>query len=198
MSCGLQPVLQAAVSNGLSLDPFSFGQDGWTAPEVDVGWGEIVDALVVAAVVVVADEGRDLGFEIAGQEVVFQQDAVFECLVPALDLALGHRMIRRAAQMLDLAVVEPPGQVARDVAGTVVGQEPGSIGRLGVVQPTGPQRQVERGGDILRLTLSNINDLEGGKVAYPRNDPRVRRAMILLAARQPKARAQAFGLVEPP
>ena len=25
---GLQPVLQAAVSNGLSLDPFSFGQDG--------------------------------------------------------------------------------------------------------------------------------------------------------------------------
>jgi hypothetical protein len=76
-SGGLQPVLQAAVSKGLSLDPFSFGQDGWTAPEVDVGRGEIVDALVIAAVVVVVDEGRDLGFEIAGKEVVFQQDAVF-------------------------------------------------------------------------------------------------------------------------
>src|SRR5881392_2759163 len=86
MSCGLQPVLQAAVSNGLSLDPFSFGQDGWTASKVDVGRGEIVDALVVSAVVVVVDEGRDLGFEVAGQEVVFQQDAVFESLVPALDL----------------------------------------------------------------------------------------------------------------
>src|SRR5947207_5047691 len=76
-SGGLQPVLQAAVSNGLSLDPFSLGQDGWAASEVDVGRGEIVDALVVAAVVVVVDEGRDLGFEIAGQEVVFQQDGPF-------------------------------------------------------------------------------------------------------------------------
>src|SRR5437868_10214634 len=101
-SGGLQPVLQAAISNGLSLDPFSFGQDGWAASEVDVGPGEIVDALVIAAVVVVVDKGRDLGFEVAGQEVVFQQDAVFESLVPALDLALSHWMIGRAAQVLDL------------------------------------------------------------------------------------------------
>src|SRR5205814_10160561 len=63
-SGGLQPVLQAAISNGLSLDPFSIGQDGWAASEVNVGRGEIVDALVVAAVVVVViDKGRDLGFE---------------------------------------------------------------------------------------------------------------------------------------
>jgi len=53
-SGGPQPVLQAAVSNGLSLDPFSFGQDGWTASKVDVGRGEIVDTLVVSAVVVVS------------------------------------------------------------------------------------------------------------------------------------------------
>ena len=65
-SGGLQPVLQAAGSNGLSLDPFSFGHDGWAASEVDVGRGEIIDALVVAAVVVVIDKGRDLGFEVAG------------------------------------------------------------------------------------------------------------------------------------
>jgi hypothetical protein len=43
-------------------------------------------------VVVVLDEGFDLGLEVAGQEVVFQQDAVFQDLVPALDLALGLRM----------------------------------------------------------------------------------------------------------
>ena len=67
-SGGLQPVLQAAVSNGLSLGPFSLCQDGWTAPEVDVGRGEIVDALVIAAVVIVGDERRDLSFEIAGQK----------------------------------------------------------------------------------------------------------------------------------
>ena len=58
-------MLQAAVGDGLSFDPFSFCQDGWTASGVDVGRGEIVDALVVAAVVVVGDESRDLGFEIA-------------------------------------------------------------------------------------------------------------------------------------
>jgi hypothetical protein len=43
------------------LDPFSFQQDGLTAPEVDVGRGEIVDALVIAPVVVVRDgAGRAL------------------------------------------------------------------------------------------------------------------------------------------
>ena len=61
---------QATVGDGLSFDPFSFCQDRWPAPEVDVGGGEIVDALVVAAVIVVFDEGGDLGFEIAGQEVI--------------------------------------------------------------------------------------------------------------------------------
>jgi hypothetical protein len=35
------------------------------------------------------------------------------------------------------------------VAGAVGGQEPRSIDKLSLVQPTGPQRQVERGRDIL-------------------------------------------------
>ena len=65
-------MLQSAVCDGLSFDPFSFCQDGEPTSEVDVGRGEIVDALVVAAVVVVGDEGFDLGLEIAGQEVVLQ------------------------------------------------------------------------------------------------------------------------------
>jgi len=63
---GPQLMLQAAVGNSLSFDPFPFCQDGWTASAVDIGWGEIVDALVVTAVVVVVDEGRDLGFELTG------------------------------------------------------------------------------------------------------------------------------------
>jgi hypothetical protein len=50
----------------LAFDPFSVDQDGLAAPEIDVGRGEIVDALVIAAVVVIGDESRDLGFEIAG------------------------------------------------------------------------------------------------------------------------------------
>ncbi len=53
-------MVQTAVGNGPSLDPFSFCRDGGAAPEVDVDRGEIVDALVVAPVVVVVDKSRDL------------------------------------------------------------------------------------------------------------------------------------------
>ena len=60
---------QAAIGDCLSFDPFPFDQNGLAPPEVDVGGGKIVDALVVAAVIVVVDEGGDLGFEIARQVV---------------------------------------------------------------------------------------------------------------------------------
>ena len=90
-------MLQAPQFDGPSLDPFSLQQDGLAAPEVDVGWGEIVEALVVAPMIVVVDEGGDLGFEITRQEVVLQQDAVLQRLVPALDLALGLRIPSRSS-----------------------------------------------------------------------------------------------------
>jgi hypothetical protein len=47
---------------------------------------------MVTPVIVVLDEARDLGFEIAGQVIVLEQNAVLERLVPALDLALGLRI----------------------------------------------------------------------------------------------------------
>ena len=58
---------------------------------------------MVAAMVVVLDERFDLALEIAGQEVVFQQNAVLQGLVPALDLALGLGMERSAAHMAQAA-----------------------------------------------------------------------------------------------
>ena len=70
--------------------------------------------------------------------------------MPALDFALGHRMIGRAANVFDIAVVEPFGQVTRNVAGTIVGQQPWSIGWLGLIQAAGPQCQVEGVGNIFR------------------------------------------------
>lgn len=79
---------QAPGFDSLSFDPFSLLQDGLTAPEVDVGRGEVLQALVIAPMVVMLDEGVDLLPEIAGQIVVFQQDAVLQGLMPALDLAL--------------------------------------------------------------------------------------------------------------
>ena len=63
---------QASVLDGFAFDPFSFQQDGLTAPEVDIGRRQIVDALVVAQVIVVGDEGFDPSLELAGQIVVLQ------------------------------------------------------------------------------------------------------------------------------
>src|ERR1700723_3548437 len=90
----MQLMLQATVCDCLALDPFAFEEDGLGAPEVDVGRGKIVEALVIAGMVVMRHEGRDLAFEVAGDVVVLKQDAVLERLMPALDLALGLRVIR--------------------------------------------------------------------------------------------------------
>ena len=85
-------MLQAPVLDGLSFDPLLFQQDGLAVPEVDIGGREVIQALVIAPVVVVLDECGELGFEITGQIIVLQQDPVLEGLVPALDLALGLGM----------------------------------------------------------------------------------------------------------
>jgi hypothetical protein len=58
-------MLQASLLDGQSFDPFALQEDSLAAAEVDVGRREVVDALVIAAVVIVVDERRDLGFEIA-------------------------------------------------------------------------------------------------------------------------------------
>src|SRR5439155_14905542 len=74
------------------------------------------------AVVVVVDERIDLGLKVAGQIVVLEQDAVLEGLVPALDLALGLGMIGRSAHMGHALLIEPFGEIAGYVAGTIVAQ----------------------------------------------------------------------------
>ena len=51
---------------------------------------------MITLVIVVVDERLDLGLEVAGQEVVYQRDTVFQGLEPALDLALGLRVNRGA------------------------------------------------------------------------------------------------------
>lgn len=92
-------MLQSALPGCVAFDPFSLQQDSMTAPEVDVGGCQISDAFMVSLVIVVLDEGGDLGFKVFGEEVVFEQDAVLQSLVPALDLALGLRMARRTVDL---------------------------------------------------------------------------------------------------
>ena len=65
-------MLQAAMFNGLSLDPFSAFNDCRSPTEVGVCGRHIVQALVVALVIVVFYERFDPGLKITGQEVIFQ------------------------------------------------------------------------------------------------------------------------------
>ena len=111
----MQVVLQATIGDGLAFDPFAFEEDGLSASEVDVSRSEIAEALVIAGMVVMRHEGRDLAFEIAGQVVMLEQDAVLERLMPALDLALGLRRERRSADVLHVLLIQPLREIRRDV-----------------------------------------------------------------------------------
>ena len=104
--------MQAACFERLSFDPFALLQNGFVTSEVAVRWREVVQALVEALMVVVIDEGFDLRFEITWQKVVFEQDAVLQSLMPTFDLALGLRVVGRAARMLHSLVLQPFRQVA--------------------------------------------------------------------------------------
>jgi hypothetical protein len=119
--------------DGVSLDAGALGEDLMAATKVDIDGREIVDALVVAAMVVVLDEGFDLGLEVAEQVVVFLADAVLQGSVSTLDLALCLGMARRAAHMVHPAVVEPFGQFARDVAGAIVAEQSGLVIPMGLI-----------------------------------------------------------------
>src|SRR6186997_814229 len=69
------------------------------------------------------DELFDVGFKIARQVVVFQQDAVLERLMPAFDLALCLRMVGRAANVLHVLCIQPFSQIRRDVTGTIIAEQ---------------------------------------------------------------------------
>lgn len=74
--------------------------------EVGMGWLHIVQALVASSVLVMLDEGPDLGLDAAEQEVVFQQDAIFQRPVPTVNLALYLQVRRRAASIARLVGLE--------------------------------------------------------------------------------------------
>ena len=142
-------VLQAPIFNGLSLDPVPSFDDGAGPAEVGVGGRHVAEALVVTLVIVVLDKGFDLGFEVARQEVIFQQDTVLQGLVPALYLALGLRVTRGAVNMAHLLGFDVFGQLASDVAGAVIAEQPGFMQRLSAVAARGLEGHVQRIGNVL-------------------------------------------------
>ena len=64
-------MLQAALLDCHFLDFLLFSDDGFVTPKIDVCRCHVVQALMVAFVVVVIDEGPDLAFEVAGYIVCF-------------------------------------------------------------------------------------------------------------------------------
>ena len=61
-------VLQAPIFDGLSFDPFALFDDRWGPSEVGIGGCYIVQALVVALVVVLLDERLDLASRSPGRK----------------------------------------------------------------------------------------------------------------------------------
>ncbi len=123
-------MVQAAFFDGISFDPFAFEQDGLAASEVNVGGREVVEPLVVSSVIVMFDEVRDLGFKVFLEEVVFEQDAVLQRLVPTFDLTLRLRVTGSAVDLVYLVFVQPITKVGSDVTRTVAPTE----GRTGATE----------------------------------------------------------------
>ena len=126
-------MVQAALFDCVAFDPFAFEQDGLAAPKIDVGWGEIVEALVISAMVVVLDKGGDLSFEVLAEEVIFEQDAVLQCLAPALDLALGLPVAGSAVDLVDLVFLQPFTEIGSDVTRAVVRRQAWAMFDLGLI-----------------------------------------------------------------
>lgn len=142
-------MLQAALSDRQFLDLLPFSQNGFVPSKVDVGGSDVVQALVVALVVVVVDEGPDLSLEITGQVVILQQNTVLHGLVPAFDFALGLWVEWRPANVVHFLIGQPFGQIARDIAGAVVAEQTGFVSDHGLVAARCLKRQLDRAGHIL-------------------------------------------------
>ncbi len=126
-------MVQAAVLDGQFFDPVPPFDDGGVAAEVGVGGRDVAETLVVAVIVIVIDESAYLAFEVSGQVIIFQQDAVFQGLVPPLDLALGLGMIGSSTDMLHSVVFEPVRKIAGDIRRAIVTEQPGFMNDLGLV-----------------------------------------------------------------
>ena len=78
--------MQASRFECLSFDPFPLFLNSFVPTEVDVRRRDVVQALMVAPMIVMIDKGFNLSFEVTWQEVVLEQNAVLQGLMPTFDL----------------------------------------------------------------------------------------------------------------
>ena len=98
--------------DSISSDGFPPFKYALSATAVDIGRSEVMKALVVTPGVVVIDELGDARFQLTGQVVVLEQDLVLHGAVVALDLALGHRVIRLAPGVRHAVLCEPGSELS--------------------------------------------------------------------------------------
>ena len=89
-------------------------------PGVDVRGSDVVQALVIAVIVVVIDKDTNLLLQIAWQVVVFQENVVLHGLMPTFDLTLSLRMEWSATNVFHLFLFHPFSQIGRDVARAII------------------------------------------------------------------------------
>ena len=77
-----------------------------------------------ALMVIVVDKSLNLNFEIIWKEVVFEKNTDLKSLVQTPGIALVLGVVRCTTQVLHTFTLQLLSQVARDVAGVVVAQEP--------------------------------------------------------------------------
>ena len=65
-------MLQAPIFDRLSFDPFALLDDGLRPAEAGIGRCDVVQALVIALMVVMPDERFDLLLKVAEQKIVVQ------------------------------------------------------------------------------------------------------------------------------
>lgn len=115
------------------MNQLRFSFNGCDPDEVGVGWRYVLEALVIASMVVVLDEAGDLDLRAAKQVIVFQKDTVLQGLVPALNLALCLGMEWSAAYMAHAMRLDPLGQFTSDVAGAIVTEQPWFVQHSGLI-----------------------------------------------------------------
>ena len=69
-------MLQATVCNGCAFDLRTLIQDCLSSAEVDISWSEIIDALVIALIVIIGHEGFGLAFQFTEQVVGVKQNSI--------------------------------------------------------------------------------------------------------------------------
>lgn len=120
-------------------------------PHVDIGGREVVQALGVSPVIVVADEAFDLSLEVAGQVVILEQDAVLQRLMPTFNLAPRLRMIGCTADVRVCDVLATWPSRPRYKKNRCRREKPRPVDDLGFFDHRLIKRKLQHFGDVFRL-----------------------------------------------